>query len=989
MLEHKINRFFSAFLLLCLLAQPVFSASPAPPIGPDVEDYDPPYSEGTQNTAWRSAFLSGDQQTAEQIARAMLAAALRGTRRDGFAELEARFILGLTLDARGRKTEAEGEYREGLAWLARNIGPGSGAASKAERISLASEWARYFEIHLQENLRAQGRFREAAAYQSILPPSPGMASDDNSDAEVAGVGSIAGIATNLDLGTNSRVRLDDVQAAQRQTLSAQAHASAKAGDRLGYYQARTALLAFDEPRHGPAGEQTAYDLTRISEAAFDLGNHAEAQLLAARAVSILDIGDDNPHQLAAALSIQGRAIQAGGDAVAAEPLLRRALALRYQGSNPWLQLGLAANLFAQGRLAESETLYRQSLTVSGLPPAMRAEVQIFAGHLALRQGENARGMADYRTVCAGLAEQVAQMSRGSRASFTALQSRDAARDCAIRQTLASWDWAQLGGGEALSDRPIMLRDEAFMAAQTAHFDPSAAALARAGAKVVAGRSGVGNLVSDYEQAIEQRDNLGAAPPEDWINAFYEALPPEQEARREQLNADIARLAGSLAKAAPRYWDLRSPQPLGLAPLQATSGADAVLLRRDEALISFMIPADQRYGIVFAVTKDSIAWARLPFKRAELVEMVNTLRAQIDPKAYGLDGQRAGTGIGQLGFDRMLSWKLYSGLFGDSAIQSLIASKPSWIIVPAGPLTTLPPGLLLTAPPAGGIEGDDDQEALRRSPWLIRSKALTLLPSVASLRTVRQILPEGKKATSQPLLALVDPDFSGGSALPANPRYVSRSFVTAFRAGLPDVALLRGLPRLAHAMEEGIALKAVLRAPSGSVLSGQAASKASLMAHNHSGALARVRVLAFATHGFAAGQGDGAAEPMLVLSAATRPEGWVLRASDAAGLNLNADWVVLSGCNTASPEAGAADGLSGFARAFFFAGASSLLVSHWRVDDEIAARLVPATFRFQRRHPGTSKAQALRRAMLDILDDPDLDAAHPAFWAPFTLIGESK
>jgi CHAT domain-containing protein len=370
-------------------------------------------------------------------------------------------------------------------------------------------------------------------------------------------------------------------------------------------------------------------------------------------------------------------------------------------------------------------------------------------------------------------------------------------------------------------------------------------------------------------------------------------------------------------------------------------------------------------------------------------MVNKLRAQIDPKAYGLGGQHADTGIGQLGFDRMLAWELYRGLFGDPAIQSIIESKPNWIIVPAGPLTTLPPALLLTAPPAGGIDGDDDQEALRRSPWLIRSKALTLLPSVASLRTVRQILPEGKKATSEPLLALVDPDFSGGSAPPADLPLVSRSFVTAFRGGLPDIALLRSLPRLAHARQEGIALMAALRAPSGSVLSGKAASKAGLMARNNSGALARVRVLEFATHGFAAGQGDGAAEPMLVLSAATRPEDWVLRASDAAGLNLNADWVVLSGCNTASPEAGAADGLSGFARAFFFAGASSLLVSHWRLDDEIAARLVPATLRFQRQHPGTSKAQALRHAMLDILDDPGLDATHPAFWAPFTLIGESR
>jgi CHAT domain-containing protein len=182
---------------------------------------------------------------------------------------------------------------------------------------------------------------------------------------------------------------------------------------------------------------------------------------------------------------------------------------------------------------------------------------------------------------------------------------------------------------------------------------------------------------------------------------------------------------------------------------------------------------------------------------------------------------------------------------------------------------------------------------------------------------------------------------------------------------------------------------VLGANAASILSGKRATKAALLERNRSGALARVRVLEFATHGFAAGAGDGVAEPMLVLAAAKRPEDWVLRASDASGLHLNADWVVLSGCNTASPDLGAADGLSGLARAFFFAGASSLLVSHWRLDDEIAARMVPATLKWQVDHPGSSKAVALQQAMLTIIDDPALMAAHPAFWAPFTLIGEAR
>lgn len=974
-------------LLLCLLALPAIAVA-APPIGPDVEDYHPPYSASTRNAAWLAAYRSGDQSSAEQQARAILAAALRERPAQGFAVLEARFMLGLALDAQDRRTEAEGEYRDGLAWLAPEIGAVAGSGAKARRGRLAAEWTRYFEIHLQANLRAQGRLREATAYVSLLPPPPMEVADD-SQAEVAGVGMIAGVATSLDLGISARVALDDVEAAQRATLAARATAAARAGDKPGYFQAWSALLAFDEPRHGAVAEQTAYDLTRIAEAALDLGDHAQALPLAMRASNILEALGDSPNHLAAAFLAQAQAVQMGGDPAAAEPLLRRALAVRGQGKNPWLQLGLAANLFAQNRLAESEALYRESLTVSGMPSATRDEVQIFAGFLALEQGDFARGMADYRAVCAGLAERLAQTSRGSRATFVTTPSRDTARDCAVRQVRTAWRWAQQGGGDAPSDGPSMLRSEAFMAAQMAHSDPSAAALARAGARVTAARSGAGNLVLDYEKAIAQRDVLGAAPEEDWLNTSRPMLPPEQQARIDQLNTEIAGLSGMLAKAAPRYWDLVSPRPLGLDALQATSGPDADLLRQDEALISFMIPADRGDAMVFAVSKDNVAWAKLPFDRAALLASVNRLRAQIDPRAYGLGDQRKDPGIGQSGFDTMLAWQLYDGLFGDPSIQSVIASKPNWIIVPAGPLTTLPPGLLLTAPPAQDAQGDNSEGALRRSPWLIRSKALTLLPSVAALRTIRQILPAHRRVSSEPLLALVDPDFSTESAATVDPGYVSRSFVSAFRGGTPDLAMLGRLPRLAHARQEGIELQAVLGAPSDAVLWGSAASKAALMARNDSGVLARVRVLEFATHGFAAGYGDGVAEPMLILSAAERPEDWVLRASDAAGLELNADWVVVSGCNTASPEAGAADGLSGFARAFFFAGASSLLVSHWRVDDVIASRLVPATFRYESEQPDASKAQALRLAMLEILDDPELGAAHPAFWAPFTLIGESR
>jgi CHAT domain-containing protein len=275
--------------------------------------------------------------------------------------------------------------------------------------------------------------------------------------------------------------------------------------------------------------------------------------------------------------------------------------------------------------------------------------------------------------------------------------------------------------------------------------------------------------------------------------------------------------------------------------------------------------------------------------------------------------------------------------------------------------------------------------LRATPWLLRSKAIALLPAVTSLRTLRQLRPQLRTTAADPLLAFADPDF-GGEGSGTSQRSV-RGFSAYFRDGRPLREALMTLPRLPNTRIEGRALALALGASPDAVLLGKAASKEQLLARNRDGRLARVRVLEFATHGLVIGDASGLGEPALALAVGERAEDGLLLASEAAGLHLNADWVLLSACNTASPDASEAEGLSGLARAFFYAGSRALLVSHWRVYDNIAAQLVPAILAAQRAHPGLSRADALRRASLAILDDPVLNAADPAAWAPFTLVGE--
>jgi CHAT domain-containing protein len=136
---------------------------------------------------------------------------------------------------------------------------------------------------------------------------------------------------------------------------------------------------------------------------------------------------------------------------------------------------------------------------------------------------------------------------------------------------------------------------------------------------------------------------------------------------------------------------------------------------------------------------------------------------------------------------------------------------------------------------------------------------------------------------------------------------------------------------------------------------------------------------------------GKIEPALAFSFPDKSsdiDNGLLSASEVAHLKLNADGVVLSACNTAAEDKPGAEALSGLARAFFYAGARSLLVSHWEVDDEATATLMTGIFLRMKNDPKLSHAEALRQSMLSMIKNAKSDEhAHPRLWAPFVVVGE--
>jgi len=259
--------------------------------------------------------------------------------------------------------------------------------------------------------------------------------------------------------------------------------------------------------------------------------------------------------------------------------------------------------------------------------------------------------------------------------------------------------------------------------------------------------------------------------------------------------------------------------------------------------------------------------------------------------------------------------------------------------------------------------------------------MAVLPDISSLRALRQFASTSKageafRGVGNPTLGT--PGSHRGTVL-----------AQIFRGSLADRTALLGLPSLPETEGELEEMAKSLGAGPQDLLTGGKATETAIKG----GALANARVVAFATHAVVAGQITGLAEPGLVLTPPAQPseldDGFLTASEVAHDVKLDADWVVLSACDTAATDGTpGAEGLSGLAKAFFYAGARSLLVSHWAVESHAAVLLTTGAFQALAAAPEIARAEALRRSMLAMLDDKTHPFyAHPMFWAPFVLVGE--
>ncbi len=524
------------------------------------------------------------------------------------------------------------------------------------------------------------------------------------------------------------------------------------------------------------------------------------------------------------------------------------------------------------------------------------------------------------------------------------------------------------------------------------------ALGASGARTAAIDPALAEIVRREQDAQRQISALQ----ETLSNAL--AAPPDQQnpTALQDLKASIdslqrARTAlfDEIQVRFPKYSDFTDPQPVDFAEIQKN-------LNAKEALIAIYPAA--KHTFVWAIPKaGKEAFAVASISDKELKQTVSRLREALDP------GPRRFGDIPDLDMEKA------HGLYR----QFLMPVAKGWqdaedlLVVVSGPLGTIPLSILPTAPVKLGPATDLMFGNYKEIPWLVRKASITRIPSATAFVALRST-PQGSP-DRKAFVGFGDPFFNLSQLARAEKATETKKVLLASRGGRLHVRGIRVtekgtldnekissvnigmLGRLPDTKEEIESIAAAMGAdPVSDVFVGRQATEHKVKTMD----LADRRVIVFATHALVPGDLDGLHQPAIALSAPSvtgENDDGLLTMEEVLKLKLNADWVVLSACNTGAAEGAGAEALSGLGQAFFYAGTRAMLVSMWPVETTSAKKLTTGLFQLQKENKSLSRARALQRSILQLIDAPGLkdqesgmlvaSYAHPLFWAPFIIVGD--
>lgn len=456
-------------------------------------------------------------------------------------------------------------------------------------------------------------------------------------------------------------------------------------------------------------------------------------------------------------------------------------------------------------------------------------------------------------------------------------------------------------------------------------------------------SELAKLRSSYARTLEERPSAKADPVE------RQALADSIEDRKGQ----VTRLAAQLA-------DLSGTGSLALTrriPREQVIKA----LGPNEALIQFAFGAQSSYVLVSRQGLQQVG--HVSKGRGEIKEKAREILSALTLKGINSEEQLRE-------FPLQSAYDMYLATLS-SVAESLQGIQRIYLVAD-GPLEGLPMGVLLQSPPATSTPVTQYSDLA----WLVRQYEIVYLPSATTLAVLRS---QGKSIASNDLFGIGDPIIPIGMSVGPNVRggFVSQLQPVPERP-VTSMALLQ-------AGDELKKIRQIIGAEHSTIRLGAEATKAQLL----STPLGQYKVLVFATHGFLASELLEQGEPGLLLSSEPGSKTpTFLTTSDVVQLRLDANLVLLNACDTAGPAGlPGAEALSGLASAFFFAGARSIVASLWPIDDTSANGVAVKMMQIIKDNPDVGTAGALRQAILSLQTEADGIRKHPAFWAPYIIVGD--
>ena len=757
-------------------------------------------------------------------------------------------------------------------------------------------------------------------------------------------------------------------------------------------EARLALAAAQRAT-GANSQATSRALFALALVLADQGRAQEAEGLARRSIEILQ---------AMGVAARGNAQQALANVLAAQGKWQEAMAAfddmrRAFPRNPeqfdfltHRNVILPVALLKNGRTAEAEQrlaqMYEASKAAVGDKHATTAEILGFLAIAHAAAGQQERALGEFAQATAVL------LSRSRDSSDTDDSESAGAQDQRARMVLEGYIdlLSDVRGTDLPARRKIDPVAESFRLADAAHSRGVLRALSASAARAAASNPQLAESarrVQDAEKQISALNGLLANAISARAADRDEGAIKDLRRRIDKLRDERGDLMREIERKFPDYARLVNPQPATVADVAKT-------LRPGEAMVAFFSGERRTYAWVVPQAGPAAMVAASVDHKA-LDAAVGRLRKALDPNAASLDDIPA--------FDVAEAYKLYAALLQPA--EAAWSGAASLFVVPDGALGQLPLALLVTAPATLAATDADGVPFSRYKsmPWLVRKAGVTQLPSVASLGALRALPAAGSR---RPFVGFGDPWFNKEQAAEAAREATSTRLASLTTRGIRLRSAPKGdamftaeiaqLPRLADTADEVRAVAAALHAdPAQDIFIGAKASKTTVKSLD----LSTARIVMFATHGLVPGDLSGLNQPALALTApevSGNPADGLLTVEDILTLKLNADWVVLSACNTAAGQGAGAEAVSGLGRAFFYAGTRALLVSNWPVETTSARTLTTDLFRRQVDNAGISRAEALRQAELALIDGagaigpggkPVFSYAHPIFWAPFSLVGD--